>query len=252
MKSPQRETGEIGERVRASRLRRGWSREELAVESGLSWSGITQIESGRRTNLRPGTLTSLARALRVSVDYLLDGGLETPVLLNHQALVYEGDDSFAAEVVPFVLEGLERSEYVLVATSKGNLALLKKELGPDIRRVKTVESSRWYLTPTETLAGYTDYLRECLAEGAPWVRIVGEPVWEGRTRSQVQDWTRYEALLNLSFAQAPASILCPYDAGSLPPAVIGQMHMTHPETIENGTVLQSSEFTDPGASVLGF
>jgi len=57
--------------VRAARLRRGWSRETLAHESGLSFAAITQIETGRRTELRVSSLVALADALGVSVDYLV-------------------------------------------------------------------------------------------------------------------------------------------------------------------------------------
>ena len=54
--------------------RLGWTREALAFHSGLSWSAIAQVESGRRTNLRPSTLAALSRPLGVSIDYLVDGG----------------------------------------------------------------------------------------------------------------------------------------------------------------------------------
>ena len=56
--------------LRAARARAGWSRETLAHHSGVSWSAIAQIESGRRRDVRLSSLSALADALGVSVDEL--------------------------------------------------------------------------------------------------------------------------------------------------------------------------------------
>jgi transcriptional regulator with XRE-family HTH domain len=242
--------GGIGTRVKAARGRIGWSREELAVRSGMSWSAISQIESGRRRNLRPATLSSIAQALGVSVDYLIDGGLNTPVMLNHLALLYEGGDAFVDGAAPYVLEGVERSEPVLVVTSKENRALLKKRLGPDAKRVEMVDSTRWYTAPAEALSAYGEFMSQRLARGSSWVRIVGEPVWAGRRKQEVEAWIRYESVLNLAFAQAPASIVCPYDTGSLTESILSQVHAGHPQTMSNGAVTKNSGYIEPGSSVL--
>ena len=62
-------TSKIGDSLKAARTRLGWTRETLAHHSGISWSAISQIESGRRRDVRLGTLSALAEALGVSVDY---------------------------------------------------------------------------------------------------------------------------------------------------------------------------------------
>ena len=53
----------IGESLKAARERLGWSREALAYHSGVSWSAIAQIESGRRKDVRLSSLSALAEAL---------------------------------------------------------------------------------------------------------------------------------------------------------------------------------------------
>src|ERR687891_690171 len=88
----------IGARLRAARTRLGWTRETLAVHSGLSWSAIAQIESGRRRNVRPDTLAALATALGVTIDYLVNGGASSTVMFRHQALLYGADEEFVAGV----------------------------------------------------------------------------------------------------------------------------------------------------------
>src|SRR3984893_10169340 len=84
----------IGHRVRAARERLGWTREALAFHAGISWSAIAQVESGRRRNLRPSTLAALSRPLRVSIDYLVDGGQSPATMLEHSAFPYRADDEF--------------------------------------------------------------------------------------------------------------------------------------------------------------
>src|SRR3979490_1905223 len=100
----------IGEAVRSARERAGWSREALAYHSGLSWAAIAQIESGRRQEVRLGSLVALADALDAPVDYL--GGSKailSPKLFQHDAVIYDSDDEYIASTVPFLVEGITRS-----------------------------------------------------------------------------------------------------------------------------------------------
>lgn len=50
---------------------KGWSREKLAVESGVSYNTIVKIEYGGIKNPKIETVIKLADALMVSVDELL-------------------------------------------------------------------------------------------------------------------------------------------------------------------------------------
>jgi DNA-binding XRE family transcriptional regulator len=60
--------------LRRAREGRGWSREDLAHHSGVSYAAIAQIETGRRTDVRLRSLVALADALGVTVDALLGRG----------------------------------------------------------------------------------------------------------------------------------------------------------------------------------
>jgi transcriptional regulator with XRE-family HTH domain len=239
----------IRDRLRAARERLGWTREELAVHSGVSWSAISQAESGRRRNLRPGTLSRLCAALGVSIDYLITGD-PTPTMLFHQALLYEDADEFAEGAGRFLLEGLERSEAALAMTGKRNLKLLREHLGGDADRVELVDSTRGHTRPEVPLERFARFLSERLREGAVWVRIIVEPPWAGRSAAEVRLWTRYESLINLIFAGSPVSILCPYDVGTVDRAIVSDAHATHPQTIQTGTTVDSPAYMDPGRFVL--
>jgi transcriptional regulator with XRE-family HTH domain len=62
----------FGDRVRALRLDRRLSQEDLAERAGLHWTYVSGIERGRRN---PGlnTLGVLAKALDLSISELLRG-----------------------------------------------------------------------------------------------------------------------------------------------------------------------------------
>jgi transcriptional regulator with XRE-family HTH domain len=236
----------IGTSVKAARERLGWSREALAYHSGVSWSAIAQIETGRRADVRLSSLSALARALGVSIDHLVGGGTRSAApMLEHQVLVYGSDDDFLAAVVPFLRAGIERSEPALVVTSRANAQLVRRALGRDAKRVEVADSSRWCSSPVDALRRFRDYLEKQVAAGSTWVRIVGEPVWAGRSKAEIQKWTRYESIINLSFASAPATIVCPYDARSVPPKVLADAQRTHPHLARVAGVDSSPEYRTP-------
>ncbi|MEA2387058.1 MAG: hypothetical protein QOJ22_1232 [Thermoleophilaceae bacterium] len=242
----------IGGRVRAARERRGLSREALAFHSGLSWSAVAQVETGRRTNIRPDTLSALADALGATVDYLLHGGARPRhALLDHHALLYGSDEEFVSTAGPFLMEGLELREPVLAVTSPGNIALLRDEIGPAAKKIQFSEAADWYASPNTALAAYKRFLDTQLETGAAWVRIVGEVVWTGRSASEIRRWTTYESLLNLMFASSAVAFVCPYDQRSLSPKIIGQACKTHTHTVDETGATVSSDYTDPWTFVLG-
>jgi transcriptional regulator with XRE-family HTH domain len=216
----------------------------LAVESGLSWSAIAQIESGRRRDPRPSTLARLARALGVSIDYLVDGAAAPPATLSHRALVYEDDDAFVAAAGAFLAEGAERSEALLAVTTRAGGARLRRHLGRAGSRVEFVDTARWHATPLRALEAHRAFLDRSLRAGACWARVVVEPVFDGGgPRAAARLSARYEALLDVALASAPAAFLCAYDRRALPPAVVRQALLTHRET-------GGGDYRDPGAVLL--
>jgi transcriptional regulator with XRE-family HTH domain len=63
----------FGERVSDARKRKGLSQDQIAQAAGVSRSAIAQWETGRVENVDARALRGAARALGVSVDWLLDG-----------------------------------------------------------------------------------------------------------------------------------------------------------------------------------
>jgi transcriptional regulator with XRE-family HTH domain len=235
----------IGGSLRAARVRRGWTREELAYRSGVSYGAIAQIESGRRRDIRLTSVAALADALDVTIDHLVG---RTPVrarpLLEHRAFAYANADEFLAATVPFLAEGADRAESLLAVTTADNVGLLREALAGAAGQVTFVEAPEWYTSPAEALTRYRDFVNARLDEGARWVRVVGEPVWSGRTPTQVAAWIRYEAMVNIALASAAATVVCPYDTRSVPARIVAGTDETHPELWDADGARRSESFVD--------
>lgn len=235
----------IGESLKAARARAGWSREALAYHSGLSWSAIAQIESGRRQDVRLSSLSALAAALRVSVDYLMGTAAMSPQLLEHRVLAYQSDEAFLAAAVPFLAEGMERSHSLLAVTTPAQIGLLRETLDDRSKHVDFADSVDWYRSPREAVSRYRAYLTQKFDAGAAWVRVVGELPLAEKSEAEVTAWTRYESLVNLAFASSPVSLVCPYDVTSLPAAVVADASRTHPEVTHGSEVTASPMYRAP-------
>ena len=235
----------LGVSLRSARERLGWSRETLAHHSGISWAAITQIESGRRREARASTLLALANALGVSIDYLLGGAATVSSgLLNHRMLPYGSDDEYVAPLTAFIAEGIACDDCVLAVTTKRHASLLQDALGANAGHVEFLDATEWYRSLPGAATGYRNYVKERYEGGAAWTRIVGEPVWTGHSETELADWFRYEALINLSFASSPATVVCTYDTRSTPSGALDDAFRTHPQ-VGAGEVIASATYREP-------
>jgi transcriptional regulator with XRE-family HTH domain len=242
----------IGTRLRAARERRGWSREALALHAGVSWSAIAQVESGRRRHVRPDTLSALAEALGVTIDYLVRGAPTAAPMLDHYALLYRTEQEFVDVAGPYLAEGIEGGEATLAVTTGANIELLRDHLGADAKKVEFIDSATapMFIAPVAAQDAFKAFMDAKLEDGAPWIRIIGEPRWAGRSKAEVRHWTQFESFFNVVFSAAPMTALCPYDARSLAPAILKQAHHTHPRTIGPGPAESSPDYADPGGFIL--
>jgi transcriptional regulator with XRE-family HTH domain len=218
----------IGRTLREMRQRRGWSRETLAHVSGVSWAAIAQIETGRRTDVRLNSLVQLATALEVTIDELIDDQPTARPSMSHSALLYSTLEEFAAAAVPYLREGIAKDERPLAVTSAERIERVRSGLGADADKVTFADWNDWYRSPVAALNGYRNYLNDQIASGAACVRILGEPVWRGRSQAEVKAWIRYESLVNIVFAESASVLLCPYNVQLSPAAIVAAAQQTHP------------------------
>jgi len=65
----------LGERIRARRLERGWTQDELAERSRISKGFLSDLENSKR-GVNADKLLDVARVLGVSIDFLMTGSEE--------------------------------------------------------------------------------------------------------------------------------------------------------------------------------
>ncbi|MET9466438.1 sensor histidine kinase [Streptomyces sp. NPDC006544] len=159
----------------------------------------------------------------------------------HPALFYQGLDEYLTGVGGFVRGALSADEPVLVAVPGAHLDALRETLGASTAEVTWTDMTDLGRNPGRILAALQDFADRHANRSA---RIVGEPIWPGRSPAEVLEATRHEALINTAFAGRPATILCPYDVRGLAPAVVADARRTHPLLIERGEDLPSTAYTD--------
>jgi anti-sigma regulatory factor (Ser/Thr protein kinase) len=183
--------------------------------------------------------------LTSSTDERLEESCVHAAGFAHEALFYGGDDGFLAGTVPFVREGIDAGEAVLVAVPARRTALLQSALDGDAERVLFANMEELGRNPGRIIPAWRDFVDEHTARGQG-IRGIGEPVWPERTADELVECQRHEALLNLAFGDEPPwALLCPYDTTTLGDDVIEEALRSHPVVWEDGRPVESGIYADP-------
>lgn len=150
----------------------------------------------------------------------------------HPALFYRGEEEYLHGTVPFIRDGLRAGEPVAVAVPGPNLEILRTALGEDAADVRFLDMTEAGRNPgriiPRVLRGFADAHRRTR------VRIIGEPIWAGRSSVEYPACVQHEALINPAFQGRDVTILCPYDADRLDERVLTDAYATHPVVISGG------------------
>ncbi|SKA35308.1 Anti-sigma regulatory factor (Ser/Thr protein kinase) [Marinactinospora thermotolerans DSM 45154] len=177
-------------------------------------------------------------------------GLPRPGGMTHQGCIYSGDAEFLDMALPFLRGAVEAGEPAIAATTPRNLCLLREALGDQGGGIEGVESVRFGARPPERITVFDRYWRRHAATAAR-VRILAEPVWTGRSPSEIDAWTRMESALNALFAATGIWMICPYDARSVPAPILADAVRTHPEMVQGRHAVPSPDYVDPSAFAPG-
>ena len=90
-----------------------------------------------------------------------------------------------------------------------------------------------------------EWLRAHAAPGRA-ARVVAEQDLAGRAETEIAAYLRAEAAANVIYQPYAVSVLCPFDASSLPEGVLHDAQRTHPELAREGVVASSPLYTRPG------
>jgi anti-sigma regulatory factor (Ser/Thr protein kinase) len=163
--------------------------------------------------------------------------------LSHLAYFYDDERDYLSYLSAFALAGLRNAEPVLVAIPGRKAALLRERLGaesPLLRYGAIAETGR---NPARLIPELRAFIDEHRGRR---VRYVSEAIWPGRSGAELCEATRHEALMNLAFVSAAATIVCPYDAGGLAPSVVGGAQCTHPAFVSHGRTHPAAGYAGRG------
>jgi anti-sigma regulatory factor (Ser/Thr protein kinase) len=167
----------------------------------------------------------------------------TPVThgtFEHPALFYRSAREYVDRTVSFVREGLDAGEPVAVAVPGPHLELIGEALGADARAVLLLDMAKEGRNPgriiPKVLRGFADGHRHGR------VRIIGEPVWPGRSALEYPACAQHEALINAAFEGRAVTVLCPYDETGLDEEVLADARITHPTVLSGDTESASGAY----------
>ncbi|MEU0884308.1 anti-sigma factor RsbA family regulatory protein [Lentzea sp. NPDC005914] len=165
----------------------------------------------------------------------------------HEALFYRDEDDFVTGTARFVADGVNRGEPVLVAVPEASIGLLRGRLGDQADQVHFIDMTEAGRNPGRIIPG----VLMAFSASAPQsrVRMVGEPVWPGRSELEYPACVQHEALINTAFEGREGTLLCLYDAGSLPVRMLKDAWRTHPVVTEGTKRVASEWYTDPSGLI---
>lgn len=153
--------------------------------------------------------------------------------LVHEALVYRSEDELTAAVGTFLSDAAAAEEPVLLALPAEHLAQIRPAAG-ETARLDRQDIRQVGCNPQRLLPFMENWIAAHTRAGgtAGRVRIISEAVWPGRSYPERAEGLRHEALVNEVLAEAPVTMLCPFDAAHLDPETLAGVELTHPAILE--------------------
>jgi len=159
--------------------------------------------------------------------------MDEPVggVLSHAALFYRSQPEYTHRIGAFVRAGLDRGEPALIAVPGDRARMIGASLDGAPGEVVFADMAELGRNPARIIPEVCSFTDKHPGQR---VRFVGEPIWPGRSPAEIREATRHEALINLAFARAEATILCPYDASGLVDSTLADARRTHQEPTASG------------------
>jgi anti-sigma regulatory factor (Ser/Thr protein kinase) len=167
--------------------------------------------------------------------------------IRHYLLVYDTDEQYAEQSVPFFEGALGKGEALVAVPGRATEPLLRAALGTASEQVTFHICEDWYTRPEAVLAGYDAAVRALLRDGATGVRVIAELPFCS-SQSEWDAWVRYEAIINRAFANRPVSLLCTCDSRVLPEHVMDSLRHSHPRVF-SGDGQENADYHDPAEVV---
>jgi anti-sigma regulatory factor (Ser/Thr protein kinase) len=160
----------------------------------------------------------------------------------HEAVYYEDTAGLVAATAPLLRRALARGEDVALVCSDRTNRAVHGAVGWD-DRVSVLPRGGVYRKAVSAVAYFRDFVEERVAAGAHRVVALGE-VNFGSDRRALDEWRRYEALLNHAMAPLPLWSLCAYNTRATDP-VLTAAALTHPHIREGSAQVRNPRYVDP-------
>jgi anti-sigma regulatory factor (Ser/Thr protein kinase) len=158
----------------------------------------------------------------------------------HLALFYASRREYLTGIVQQVRASLDRAEPVFVAVPGPRAELLRDVLNGQSGHVVFADMTELGRNPARIIPKVRAFIDDHPGQR---VSYVGEPIWPSRSAAELREAARHEALVNLAFSGAAATIMCPYAVAELAPAVLADARRTHPALIQRGRRQASPEYS---------
>ncbi|MCI0688101.1 MAG: sensor histidine kinase [Sporichthyaceae bacterium] len=169
--------------------------------------------------------------------------------IAHEAYLYADPSDLIGQMAVFVDEGLRAGERVLVVVTPAKADALRSALNGRPKGVTFVDSTTAGRNPGRVISIWRDWVGAHGHRGG--VRGIGEPIWPGRTPSELTECHHHESLLNLAFGSGPSwRMLCPYDTAALPAETVQRARTTHPVVSDAAGPAASQAYTTDYGQVL--
>jgi len=158
--------------------------------------------------------------------------------LWHAALFHRGAAEFETRVRRFAQAAARAGAAVLITGPASSLDRLRARLDGLGDRVSWADMAEIGANPGRLISAISRFTDRHPGK-AIW--CVQQAAWASRSREELWEVFRHEALLNLALAGAPVRVLCPYDA-ALPAEFIACAEATHPVISPGGRWQPSPSF----------
>jgi anti-sigma regulatory factor (Ser/Thr protein kinase) len=162
--------------------------------------------------------------------------------LSHLAFFYRNERDYLTQLSAFADAGLASGEPVFIAVPGSKGDLLREHLA-ESGNLSFADMTQLGRNPARIIPEVRAFIDR---HPRRRVRYIGEPIWSGRSPAEICEATRHEALINVAFSEAPASIVCPYDVTKLAPSVIGAAGHTHPGVFGDGRAAETAGYAGAG------
>jgi MEDS: MEthanogen/methylotroph, DcmR Sensory domain len=157
-------------------------------------------------------------------------------------LLWHTASDFTDSLVPFIDDGLEAREPVMVAVVPEHLAWLQEALAHRAEYVEFVDMHELGHNPARIIPAWQHFLDSKANQRSP-IRGIGEPIWPRRRSQELLECQFHEALLNVAIdPEIPFWLICPYDAAALSPDVLDEAHRSHPVILDSNLYYGSSRY----------